>query len=366
VTDRPLRVLVLGFLNSPHVTAWCDLVAGAGHDVFLAGRSAPQFPPAVPSERTFDVAVNGPVFLRGRRLSSAIGSVAADLDPDIVHAHWLSEFGWIAAREEMHPLVCSAWGTDVIQAPWIGRRRSRVALRAACHVFADSTHLANETQQLAGRQLSIEVLRWGLDLERFSPGDFRNARVNLGLPSEGRLVTCVRGFGSTYNTDLVLESFQLLRLKLPGARLLLKYPGTTVPERVTTEIQRRALDDSVILMGNLPEDRMPDLYRASDVVVSIPSSDSSPRSVWEAFGCGRPVVVSDLPWARDELNPGEHALLVELDGRAVSNALERILDDPALAASLGAAARALARAELDPAVSTARVDQVYRELAESM
>ena len=41
---EPLRVLVAGWLNSPHVTAWVDAVEASGHDVHLAGRDAPQFP----------------------------------------------------------------------------------------------------------------------------------------------------------------------------------------------------------------------------------------------------------------------------------------------------------------------------------
>ena len=43
VAER-LRVLVAGWLNSPHVRAWAELVSGAGHDVQLAGRFAPGWP----------------------------------------------------------------------------------------------------------------------------------------------------------------------------------------------------------------------------------------------------------------------------------------------------------------------------------
>jgi glycosyltransferase involved in cell wall biosynthesis len=97
-------------------------------------------------------------------------------------------------------------------------------------------------------------------------------------------------------------------------------------------------------------------------VLSVPSSDSSPRSVWEALACGRPVVVSDLPWARAELADGDNALLAALDADEVAHAIGRLLDDPGLAERLGAAGRALAEAELDPAASAARIDTLYREI----
>ena len=360
-----LRVLVLGFLNSPHVTSWSDLLGAAGYDVFVAGRSAPQYPPAPRSATTFDTPADGLPLLRSLRLSNSIGSVADELEPDVVHAHWLSEFGWIAAREGMRPLVCSAWGNDVFNLSWIGRHRSRKALQAAAYVLADSEHLARETRSLAGRELPVEVLRWGLDLERFAPGDAGAAREVFGLPADGSLITCVRGFGAIYNTELLLEAFALVRARHGDARLLLKHPGAVAPAHVNAEIERLGLRDAVSVLGNVAERQMPDLYRASDVVVSIPSSDSSPRSVWEAFACGRPVVVSDLSWARDELTSGEDALFTSLEPRAVADAIGSVLDDPALAARLGAAARELASSQLDPAVSIARVNEIYRSVLEN-
>jgi glycosyltransferase involved in cell wall biosynthesis len=105
---------------------------------------------------------------------------------------------------------------------------------------------------------------------------------------------------------------------------------------------------------------MADVYRAADVVVSIPSSDSSPRSVWEALACGRPVVVSDLSWARDELEDGRHALLTPLDANAVAKAVVRALGSD----HLGREGRSLAQKELDPAVWTARIDALYRSVVE--
>jgi glycosyltransferase involved in cell wall biosynthesis len=113
-------------------------------------------------------------------------------------------------------------------------------------------------------------------------------------------------------------------------------------------------------MGNVSPERMPDVYRAADVVLSVPSSDSSPRSVWEALACGCPVVVSDLPWARDELKDGRHALLTPLDAAAVADAIERVLGDERLRYE----ARAFAEAELDQAVCTARIDSLYNSVVE--
>ena len=360
---EPLRVLVAGWLNSPHVTSWAEALARAGYEVYLAGRAPAELPPLVPHANAYLLSGEGPPLVRSLRMSRGLRDAAAEVAPDLVHAHWLPEFGWMAARERLRPLVCSAWGSDVLGVRGIGRRRSRRALEGADLVFADSADLARATRELAGHELPVEVVRWGLDVSRFTPGDIASARRAVGLDDGGPVILSVRGLKPVYNPELQLDAFARVRMHWPEARLLLKYQHT-VPSAVRAAINRRGLDETVTMVGDVRYEQMPDVYRAADVVLSVPSSDSSPRSVWEAFACGRPVILSDLPWARDELEPGRHALLVPLEAEAIAVAIERLLEDGALAQRLGEAARALALAELDPETCTARIDGLYRSVVD--
>lgn len=358
-----LRVLVAGWLNSPHVRAWAELVALSGHEVQLAGRLAPGWPELELPWPAHRLDTSRPPPLRGFALSGALGRVAREVRPDLVHAHYLPEYGWMAARNHLAPLVSSAWGSDVLAARGVNRPRARRALHASSLVFVDSAHLGREVQALAGRDVPVKVVRWGLDLDAFAPGDRAAAREALGLPRDERLVVAVRGFKPVYNPELVLEAFARVRAERSDVRLLLKHPETVVPGSVLAAMERLGLAEVVTLLGNVPAERLPDVYRAADVVVSLASSDSSPRSVWEALACERPVVVSDLPWARDELAHGR-GLLVPLDAELVADAIERVLGDDALAARLGAAGRELAVVELDPGACSARIDTLYRALVE--
>ena len=345
-------------MNSPHVTSWAATVAETGHEVYLAGRLAPQWPPVPASAHVHVLRSDGPPLVRSLRMSRDLARVYETVAPDLVHAHWLPEFGWMAAREQLGPLVCSAWGSDVFGVRGLGRRRSVHALRAAELVLADSEDLARATRRLGGPGVRVEVARWGLDLDRFSPGDELAARRRLGLPESEPLVVSVRGFGQVYNPLVLLEGFARLNSEHPGARLLFKHPEAHAPEGIEREIERLGLRERVTVIGNLGAERMPDVYRAASVVVSLASTDSSPRSVWEALACGRPVVTSDLQWARDELAPSAAAALVRIDAPAVARAIAGALEDR----GMGERGRALVLAILDPAACAARIDGLYREV----
>jgi glycosyltransferase involved in cell wall biosynthesis len=357
-----LRVLVAGWLNSPHVAAWAEAVVAAGHEVALAGRVVPSWPELDLPVPSYRLPAGMPPPLRGLRMSNELACVTAEYEPDLVHAHYLAEYGWMAARMGFAPLICSAWGSDVLGAGRVARLRSRRAVEAAAVVLADSEHLARNVRALARRDVPVELFRWGLDLDRFSPGDAMVARESLGLESNGPLVAGVRGLTPLYNPEVLLEAFALVRRRHPDARLLLKHPLESTPPFVGEAIERLGLGPAVKVVGNVPWELLSDIYRAADVVVSIPSSDSSPRSVWEALACARPVVVSDLQWARDELAPGGRALLAPVKAPAIAEAIGRILDDEDLARQLGTAGRALAVKELDRDASAARIDELYRSV----
>ena len=62
-------------------------------------------------------------------------------------------------------------------------------------------------------------------------------------------------------------------------------------------IKQLGIEDYVIFVGQLNHtETMPYFCKDADVVISVPSSDSSPASVYEAMACKTPAIVSDLPW----------------------------------------------------------------------
>ena len=111
----------------------------------------------------------------------------------------------------------------------------------------------------------------------------------------------------------------------------------------------------------MPANELADYYRAANVCVSIASTDSSPRSVWEARACGCPVVVSDLPWVHELIEDGRDALVTPIDAGRVADAIGLVLRTEELEASLAENGRQLVErhhrrtTELDQLVDAYRV-----------
>jgi glycosyltransferase involved in cell wall biosynthesis len=82
-------------------------------------------------------------------------------------------------------------------------------------------------------------------------------------------------------------------------------------EKFGTLIHELGIEDHLLVTGQIDHTgTMPFYCRDADVVVSVPSSDSSPASVYEAMACKTRVIISDLPWYRGKFEKDRDMIVV--------------------------------------------------------
>lgn len=357
------RVLMLGPVNHPHVEHLALAMQERGLEVIAAGDSEPTLPESLLPDAGIRV-LHAP--RRPRRTAAGgaahvrwIRRLNRELRPDVVHAHWMCGYAAYAALAGASPLVAMAWGSDVLRADRIRTFASRIALRRAGVAMADSQALVDRLVELGARPEATVLVNWGVDLATFAPADGTRPALRelLGL-GPGPVILSPRSLTPVYNPQVILAAFELVADALPDAQLVLKHMGEG-----TGAMEGLRERDGIHVVGHVPYERMAWYYQAADVCVSIPSSDSSPRSVWEAMACGCPVVISDLPWVRELITPERDALVVPVEADAVGTAIRRLLEDRRLADSLSRRGRLLAEAHRDRRAEMDRLAGVYRELA---
>jgi glycosyltransferase involved in cell wall biosynthesis len=356
------RLLMLGSLNHPHVEHLALAMQERGFDVTVGGNVLANLPGSVLPHAGIPTFA-APEQVRGSARGAAahirwIRRLLREVQPDVTHGHWLCGFACFAALAGAKPLVAMAWGSDVLRANRPKRVANRVALNRAELAMADSQALLDAMVELGGRRESMLLMSWGVDLEAFRPTERerRAMRADLGLP-EGRIILSPRSLMPLYNPRTIVDAFELLADEMPDVQLVLKHMDTNRPP-----IGPLRYPERVHVVGHVPYERMVDWYQAADVCVSIASSDSSPRSVWEAVASGTPCVLSDLPWVHELIQPGRDALVVPIAPEPVAAALRSILDDSALAARLAESGRTLVESHHDRTVEMNRVAESYRRI----
>jgi glycosyltransferase involved in cell wall biosynthesis len=166
------------------------------------------------------------------------------------------------------------------------------------------------------------------------PATFQQFETTVTLPANtiaamGRLVSQKR-------FDLLLQAFAMVAARR-DCHLIIAGDGPLRSELESLR-DRLGLSSRVIMPGALP-DPWPLLRQAKLFVVSS-EVESFGIALCEAMACGLPVVSFDCPTGpRDVIRDNVDGLLVPpLDVNALAQAMERLLDDDAEAARLGARA----------------------------
>jgi phosphatidyl-myo-inositol dimannoside synthase len=221
-------------------------------------------------------------------------------------------------------------------------------LRGAAVVIAAGTYPAAEAEHAAGRPLPTTVVPPGVDTELFRPlaGDERLAtRHRLGLPADGPLVVGLSRLVPRKGFDVLIRA---------SARLVRDHPRLHVAvggrgrDRGRLERIARSSGAPVQFLGRVPFADLPALYACADVFAMV-CRDRWRGLEQEGFGivfveagaCGVPSIAGASGGVRDAVDDGVTGLVVDPPGSvsAVESALRKVLDDGAVRASMGDAAR---------------------------
>jgi len=298
----------------------------------------------------------------------------ADAQVDVVHAHleMSMTMGVPAGRLAGVPVVSTF---HHVHRTLTGRASARerlaveVATRGAATLFVSQASLDSFAERYRpGRPVpgSWRVVHNGIDVDYFAPapGPDRPAfPADLGL--EGRpVVTVLAALRDFKGIRHAVAAWPEVVARYPEARLLLVGSGPEEPA-LRSQVAAAGLTGSVVFAGMRSD--VPEVLRASDVVL-LPSihGENLPTVLMEAGACGRPVVASDVGGISDIVADGETGLLVPPGSvPGVAAAVLRLLDDPALAARMGAAGRRRVEERFDARRWAGHLREVYEEAVQS-
>ncbi|HEY1018691.1 MAG TPA: hypothetical protein VGE25_06830 [Sediminibacterium sp.] len=199
----------------------------------------------------------------------------------VFHAHsmYYIFLCWLAGVN----FIATPMGSDVLVRPFESRiymYMTKRALRAANIITADSIRMQDVIKDLVDRE--AQVIQNGINVREISKYVTSNAVRNE--------IASIRGFYDNYQIHKIMDARAYVSEKAPVTFI---YPF--YDENYRESIRKRMMKGDEDL-GRLDKEGLYNLLARSFLIISIPESDSSPRSVYEAIFCGCAVVVSYSPW----------------------------------------------------------------------
>lgn len=230
--------------------------------------------------------------------------VLKNLQPDLVHAGPVQEASFLTALQSFRPLVTMSWGSDLLLGAkkGLGRRIARYTLGKTTVFLCDCDAVTKVAQSLGMPSESIIQFPWGVDLERFSPGESRGLREALGW-EDAMILLSTRNWEPIYGVDIVCQAFVDVARENENTRLLLVGDGS-LRDKIEGIIRSSGFENRVHLAGYVSMDALPQYYQAADLYISASHVDGSSISLLEAMACGIPALVSDIPGNQEWVKPG--------------------------------------------------------------
>jgi len=252
--------------------------------------------------------------------------------PGVLNAHHFRAqvYGWIAARWLGLPLLFTQHGFTLRTRKqrlyaWLSLKLCRS--RTVCRVVCVAHSIARQLRQANVAETKITVIPNGLPV----------APATVACQNATPLIGFVGRLSREKGPDLFLDALLPLCQRRPDLHLVLLGDG---PERAAlqTRVNAANLAERIHLPGY--QENISDWLARLHVLVISSRTEGTPMVLLEAMQRGRPVVAFAVGGIPDMVENGRHALLVAPgDIQALTQRVEQLLDNPALAARLAAASQ---------------------------
>lgn len=363
-----MRLLLVSDARSIHTKRWARAISDRGVEVILYTLHQPSddYFSSLGIEVVFfdlfkyqrEKGTPADKFISHFKCSSHLRKILKDYKIDILHAHYASSYGLVAALTHFRPFVLSVWGSDIYSFP----NQSKANLYSIKYTLCSADYLLSTSHSMADymkRFTSKDTLitPFGVDTKLFSPSENKidNSYFSIGF---------VKSLSPIYGVEDVIDAFILFQNENPQSNARLTITGKGPDEqRLKEKVSSLGLSNKIKFTGFIPNSELPELFRSFDVALFMSYRESFGVAAVEAMACAVPVVATATDGFCEVVRDGLTGIIVPVgDTRAAADALKRLYSDPSLRKRFADEGRRVVEMEYDWDENVNIVMNLYKKI----
>ncbi|MCW3976735.1 MAG: glycosyltransferase family 4 protein [Candidatus Bathyarchaeota archaeon] len=295
--------------------------------------------------------------------SFAIPSESANALISTVHSTWKGEAEAIrrGSRRKLNPNE-----KLMLRFNSLLRSYEKKLMKRSDALIAVSSYTRNELTELYDvDEEKIHVIYNGVDTQKFEPNrDRAGLRLELGLEEEQKIILCVGRLYYRKGINILLRSIPEVVQKFGDVKFVISGKGFKKNEENLRKLaEKLKIEKYVMFLGYVPDEKLPDLYAASDIFVLPALYENFPFAILEAQSTGLPVISTKVGGIPEFLEENENGFLVEPgDPEQLAQKIIALLQNPELAEELGRCGRRRVEEKVAWPLITSQVVDLYRKI----
>lgn len=240
-----------------------------------------------------------------------IGRIRAIIDkvqPDILHALNITDFGVLGAFSNFHPFVVTAFGPDIFHYPRknpVYNSLIRFCLRRVDLLNGSAPHIAAKIKKMKFKKSKILAYDFFLDIsdktEFEPPGASR---------SHCYTVLSTVNWESHTNLKTLLQTIPKVVQENKKVWFILLCNEWT-QARLAPIVKKLRISENVAFPPLNNQKDVEQYYQLADIYISLALSDGMPQALFKAMKYGAFPIMSEIPAYQEWIEDGENGLLVK-------------------------------------------------------
>ena len=233
-------------------------------------------------------------------------------------------------------------------------------------LIAVSKYTVNELTGLYGISTDkIHVIYNGVDIKKFKPRPNKTQlREQFGLEPDKKIVLFVGRLYHRKGLEPLLRSIYQVVKEFNKVTFAISGTGFKEKEESLKNLAKELNIENVVkFLGYVPDEKLPELYSASDIFVLPAIYENFPFAILEAQSTALPVISTNVGGIPEFLEDGKNGFVIEPgDEPVLTQKLLTLLQNPKLAKNMGNQGRKMIEEQLSWDIITNQVVELYHKL----
>jgi len=209
-----MLICYLADASSVHTHKWVRYFVERGHEIHVISFENAKIEGAAVHFFKLPVLVRNATFPLKIMSIYGIKTLINRIEPDVLHSHYLTNYGLFGALCGFHPFIATSWGSDILTVKtesliirWIKKFIVLYVMRKADIITVDAKSLLEKVVGFGVAPEKIKLISHGVSLNEFCAhrrsSEFRKS---LGIAPDSKVVICSRRLEPLYDVESLVKA----------------------------------------------------------------------------------------------------------------------------------------------------------------